>query len=204
MSKILVIGANGGIGTALVKELLSRNNNVTAWTSKDLDLNYPELIFTKNFNHYDILINCAAHSQGTYLGFLNNKWQNQISQITVNYTSNLMLFKHYAQSRSAGKYVWISTDLLQGARPFHSVYVSTKAASKIAFDLIKQDVTNINILEVKVGLTRSNFRYRNFEGTRSIEEINAIYDQEQALSPECVAANIVAAIDKNEKEIYIT
>jgi short-subunit dehydrogenase len=203
MSNILVIGANGGVGSSLV-ELLSQNNNVTAWTSKDLDLNYPEQIFTKNFNDYDILINCAAHSQGTYLGFLNNSWQNQISQIAVNYISNLMLFKHYAKSRSTGKYVWISTDLLQGARPFHSVYVSTKAASKIAFDLIKQDVTNIDILEVKVGLIRSNFRYRNFEGTLSMEEINAIYDQEQALSPEYVAANIVAAIDKNEKEIYIT
>jgi short-subunit dehydrogenase len=203
MRQALVIGASGGIGSRVVLELLQKNYKVTAWSSQDLDLNYPERIFTKDLSQYDVLVNCAGHSQGTYLGFVDNTWQNQVSQITVNYTSNLMLAKHYAQSRSSGQYVWISTILLDSARPFHSIYASTKAASKIALDLVRQDATHISIIEVKVGPTKTNFRYRNFLGSQSQQSVNSMYDQENSLSPQYVAAKIVQAIELNQTEIHI-
>ena len=203
MTKALVIGASGGIGKSVVNELECNGYDVTDWSSADLDLNYPERVFAKDFSQYDVLVNCAGHSQGTYLGFLDNSWQNQLSQITVNYTSNLMLAKHYAQSRSTGMYVWISTSLLDGARPFHSVYVSSKAASKVALDLVRQDATHINILEVKIGPTKTNFRYRNFQGTESEEHVNTMYDQENSMSPDYVAKKMVLAIEQNQREIYI-
>ena len=137
------------------------------------------------------------------MGKQDNTWQNQVSQITVNYTSNLMLAKHYAQSRSSGQYVWISTILLDSARPFHSIYASTKAASKIALDLVRQDATHISIIEVKVGPTKTNFRYRNFLGSQSQQSVNSMYDQENSLSPQYVAAKIVQAIELNQTEIHI-
>jgi short-subunit dehydrogenase len=204
MASILVIGGNGGIGSSLRLKLLAAGHLVTAWSSNDLDLNYPERIFDQDFSNYDILINCAGHSQGTYLGFLNNSWQNQLSQITVNYTSNLFLFKHYAQSRTQGKYAWVSTSLLDNARPFHSVYASTKVASKFALDLAQQDVKHISVLEIKVGPTKTNFRHRNFLGTVSAEQVNTMYDQENSLSSDYVAEQIILAIKKNQKEIHIT
>jgi NADP-dependent 3-hydroxy acid dehydrogenase YdfG len=114
-----------------------------------------------------------------------------------------MFAKHYAQSRSNGTYVWISTSLLDGARPFHSVYASTKFASKFALDLVRQDATHINILEVKVGPTRTNFRYRNFQGSESQESVNTMYDQEDSLLPDYVAVQIVQAIEQNQREIHI-
>jgi short-subunit dehydrogenase len=203
MATALVIGASGGIGSSVAIALENIMYDVTAWSSFDLDLNYPDRIFTKDFSKYDVIINCAGHSQGTYLGFINNSWQNQVSQITVNYISNLMLAKHYAQSRSNGTYVWISTSLLDGARPFHSVYASTKFASKFALDLVRQDATHINILEVKVGPTRTNFRYRNFQGSESQESVNTMYDQEDSLLPDYVAVQIVQAIEQNQREIHI-
>lgn len=203
MSQILLIGASGGIGSSLSTVLTDNGHKVTAWSSKDLDLNYPELIFTKDFSNYDILINCAGHSQGTFKGFLENNWQNQISQIMVNYASNLMLCKHYANSRSAGQYVWISTSLLDGARPFHSVYASTKAASKIALDLIRQEATHIEILEVKVGPTKTNFKFRNFQGSVPRAEVNTMYDQENSLLPDYVARQISDAIEQHQLRIHI-
>ena len=81
MSQILLIGASGGIGSSLSTVLTDSGHKVTAWSSADLDLNYPERVFNKDFSSYDILINCAGHSQGTFQGFLENNWQNQISQI---------------------------------------------------------------------------------------------------------------------------
>ena len=201
--KVLVVGASGGIGSSLSKLLIAQGHTVTEWTSLDLDLNYPEQIFEKDLSEYDLLLNCSGHSQGTFLGFLGNSWQNQLSQITVNYTSNVFLLKHYATSRNNGRYVWISTALLDGARPYHSIYASTKAASKCAIDLVRQEATHIDILEVKVGPVKTNFRYRNFQGTHSVEDVNSMYDREHSLSPEYVANEIMQAITQNQSEIYI-
>ena len=201
--KVLVVGASGGIGSNLSKLMHARGHAVTEWSSLDLDLNYPERIFNKDLTEYDLLLNCSGHSQGTFLGFLGNSWQNQLSQITVNYTSNLFLLKHYATSRKNGRYVWISTALLDGARPYHSIYASTKAASKCAIDLIRQEATHVDILEVKVGPTKTNFRYRNFQGTRSVEDVNSMYDQENSLSADYVAGEIMQAITQNQSEIHI-
>lgn len=200
---VLVVGASGGIGSRLSKLLTALGHTVTEWSSVDLDLNYPDRIFAKDLSGYNLLLNCSGHSQGTYLGFLANSWQNQLSQITVNYTSNLFLLKHYANSRKQGHYVWISTALLDGARPYHSIYASTKAASKCAIDLIRQEATHVDILEVKVGPTKTNFRYRNFLGTHSAEDVNNMYDQENSLSPDYVADEIMRAITQNQREIHI-
>ena len=89
---VLLLGATGGIGSNLLNLMQhSDTYTVDGWSSKNLDLNCPEKIFDCNFSKFDLLINCAGHNQGSYLGFLKNSWQNQISQITVNYISNLML-----------------------------------------------------------------------------------------------------------------
>ena len=93
--------------------------------------------------------------------------------------------------------------MIDNPTPFQSVYGSTKLASKFAIDLIRQEATHIDILEVKIGLVKTNFRYNNFEGTQSHEQINIAYNQANALSPEYVAQQIRSAINTNQKEIYI-
>jgi short-subunit dehydrogenase len=204
MPNVLLVGANGGIGSECCKELVKRGYNVDTVTSKDLDLDHPETIFNLDLHKIDILVNCAGHAQGTYQGFLKNTWQNQLSQIAVNYTSNLFLLKHFANTRPAGKYVWCSSNVLDKARPFHSVYAGTKAASKVAIDLIRQEATHIDILEVKFGLVKTKFRYRNFCGTIELTEVNRQYEEEGALSAEYVAVKMVDAIDSGLTEISIT
>jgi len=199
----LVIGSRGGIGASCYNELLRCGYTVSTLTSSDLDLNYPERIFDQNFSEFDVLVNCTGHSRGSYQGFLQNSWQNQLSQITVNYTANLFLLKHYANSRSNGRYVWISTVLMDQARPFHSTYASTKVGSKFAIDLARQEATHIDILEVKVGPTATNFRYNNFNGARTHDQVNIELEQDNSLSPDYVAEHIVQAIKQNKTEIYI-
>lgn len=202
-SKVLVIGANGGIGNCCVDKFSSQGYAVDSLTSAELDLNYPDRIFDLDFTAYDIIVNCAGHSQGTYRGFLNNDWNNQVSQITVNYISNLALLKHFARSRSQGKYIWINSILTQKARPFHSVYASSKIASKFAIDLIRQEATHIDILEVIVGVVKTNFKSRNFEGTQSQEVLDREYIDQSALDPADVAKQIVNATLTDLKEINI-
>jgi short-subunit dehydrogenase len=199
---VLVVGATGGIGSACCELLQEKNYNVTPWASKDLDLNFPDRVFAKDLSNFDIVINCAAHNQGTYQGFLKNNWENQLSQIMVNYASNLFLFKHYANSRSLGKYVWCSTDWSSGVTPYKSVYLSTKLAGQYAIDLSRQEVTHISVLEAQFGAVKTNLRYRNFEGTLSPEQVNATYDAD-TLDPKYVATRILEAINNNLEKVLI-
>lgn len=202
---ILVVGGSSGVGLACVG-LLKQNSNflVRSWGSDELDLNFPERIFSRDLAHYDFVINCAAHSHGTYQGFLTNSWQNQLSQIMVNYASNLFLFKHYANSRTSGKYVWCSTDLSQGVTPYKSVYLSTKVASQYAFDLIQKEATHVDILEVRFGAVKTNFRYRNFQGSLSRQQVDDTYKDTVVLDVQYVAKNIVAAMQTNQNKVLIT
>jgi len=202
--KVLIVGSSGGLGSACVVACQQQNWQVRGLTSADIDLNFPERVFDLDLSGINLLINCSGHSQGTYLGFLKNSWQNQLSQITVNYTANLALLKHFANSCNSGKYVWISTSLMhQGQRPFHSIYLSTKQASKMAIDLIRQEATHIDVLEVNVGPTRTNFRQRNFLYTKSAEEINMLYDQDRSHTPDHVAQQIISAVMLNCKELHL-
>ena len=195
MQRVLIIGATGGIGNELCQQMAdSADYEVAGWGSQDLDLDYPERIFDCDFNDIDILINCAGHNQGSYQGFEKNSWQNQYSQIRVNYISNLFLLKHYAQQRSQGKYVWLSTTSMDNPRIFHNTYTGSKVASKFSIDLIAQEITHIHVLEAKIGLTRSKIRYRNFEGTKTMQEVQDTYGDDHVLECDYVAEQLLSAI----------
>ena len=204
IQNILIIGANGGIGSKLCQIMTdSKQYIVTGWTSENLDLNYPERIFETDLSMYDMIINCAGHNQGSWQGNLKNTWQNQLSMITVNYISNIFLLKHYAKSRTNGRYVWISTTSMDDPTPYQSIYTGTKVASKFSIDLIAKEAVHISILNVKAGLTRTNLRFRNFEGTKTVQEVDATYGDIKVLSSLEVAQAMFDAIKKNKTEMLI-
>jgi hypothetical protein len=84
------------------------------------------------------------------------------------------------------------------------VYASTKAGSKVAIDLVQQEATHINVLEVKFGLVKTKFRHRNFGGTVDQTEVDRQYEQEGALGADYVAGKMVDAIESDATEINIT
>jgi short-subunit dehydrogenase len=203
MKKILVIGSTGGIGLELISEFKKKKYIVEGLNSKDLDLNFPEKIFQNDFSKFDIIVNASGHSKGTFKGFTLNDWKNQLSQITVNFISNIFILKHYIMQKQKGKYVWLNSILTEKARPYHSVYVSTKVASKTAIDLIKKEAPHIKVLEAQIGITKTNFRYTNFLGQHSKEEINKMYEKENACSAKEVAIKIIDAIEDGKEFIQI-
>lgn len=202
-NKVLVIGASGGIGSAVCTLLQSKNYVVTQWTSKELDLNYPEQIFSTDLSIFNMVINCAGHSQGTYQGFLKNSWQNQLSQINVNYVSNVLLLKHFANSVDEGKYVWCNSTSVDHTTPYKSVYASTKTASDYCFKWVSHELTNIDIIGIKIGLAKTNMRNRNFCGTLSNDEIEKSYQNEKIVHVEDIAKTMLYAIENNIQEITL-
>jgi short-subunit dehydrogenase len=202
--KVLLLGANGGIGSNLLHLMGSNNDyDVAGWTSADLDLNYPERIFDCDFSCYDVLINCAGHNQGSWQGNLKNTWLNQLSMIIVNYASNYFLLKHYANSRKSGVYVWISTTSMDNPTPYQSIYTGTKVASKFSIDLMAKEADHIQVLDAKVGLTKTKLRYRNFEGTKTWQEVEDTYGDVKTVPVLKVAQEILTGIQENKKEILI-
>lgn len=204
MQRALIIGATGGIGSNLLYQMGNHPDyEVAGWGSQDLNLDYPERIFDCDFSDIDILINCAGHNQGSYQGFMKNTWQHQYSQIRVNYIANLFLLKQFAQQRSQGKYVWLSSASIDNPRVFHSTYLGTKVASKFSIDLIAEEIPHIKILEAKIGLTRSNIRYRNFCGTKTWQQVQDTYGDDHVLECDYVAEQILSAIQKNLTQVDI-
>ena len=204
IQRVLILGATGGIGSNLLQQMAdSADYEVAGWSSADLDLDYPERIFDCDFSDIDILINCAGHNQGNYQGFMKNSWQNQYSQVRVNYVSNMFLLKQYAHQRSHGKYVWLNSASIKNPRSFHNTYIGSKVASKFSIDLIAQETDHIKILEASIGLTRSKIRYRNFCGTKTMQEVQDTYGDERVLECDYVAEQILLAInqDLNQTEI---
>lgn len=189
----LIVGGSGGIGSALVKKI----QQCHSISSKDLDLNRPETIKLFDFSNFKTVINAAGHSRGTFLGFQNNTFENITSQINVNYLSNLLILKKFAAQCSGGTYVWISSDVMDHPRPFHSVYASCKVASQYAMNLIRKEIDHIRILEIKIGFTRTNFRFNNFLGTKSKLEIDSSYP-EDTMEAEYVAEQILQCVNSNQ------
>ena len=204
IQKVLVIGATGGIGSACCEILKQDPKYQThGWSTADLDLDHPDRIFQTDLSVYDIVINCAAHNQGTFLGFLQNSWQNQLSQVMVNYVANLFLLKHYANSRKQGQYVWCSTDMTTGVTPYKSVYLSTKVGGQFALDLVKQEIKHVSILEAQFKSVKTNLRFRNFQGTLTQEQVDATYNDTELLPAEHVASKIIEAMENNLEKVLI-
>ncbi len=198
-NKSLVIGARGGLGSALIDKL----GTCDRLDSTQLNLDKPQDIKLQNFSLYDYILNVAGHSKGTFLGFQKNSYENIISQINVNFISNILLLKKYAEQKKKGTYVWISSDVMDNPKPFHSVYASSKIASQYAMNLIKKEIKHITIKEIKIGFTKTNFRYNNFLGTKTKNEIDISYKNDSALDPIFVAEEILKAVNSDKDFIHI-
>lgn len=203
MKNWLVIGKNGGLGSSCVEVLKSKNQKVIALSRQDLDLSDPASIINFDLSEFDVVINCTGHNKGTFRGFLGNDYENIVDQIQVNFIANLLLLKNYANSRTAGRYVWLNSTSTKNPTPYQSVYGSTKVASKFAIDLIKKEASHIDITECCVGLVKTNLRHTGYCGTKSKEMVNQEHAKLNSLDPRKVAEKIIDAIELNEEWIYI-
>ena len=202
---VLVTGASSGVGLACATQLANQGHTVTKWSSADCDFNHPEQIFDHDLSQYDMIINCAGHGQGHNHNFFTNTWQNQLSQVMVNYVSNIFLYKHYVNSRTSGRYVWIGTRLVlyPKNRPWQAVYSTTKDASSLTIDIANEDQNHISTLEILLGLTRSNFRNRSQCGTCPQDVIDKSWDEMGALDANEAARRIIEAAFSDCDKILI-
>lgn len=203
MTKYAVFGANGGIGKSCSDELKKHNIAVDQFTRSDLDFENSDAVINFDLSNYSHIINCTGTAVGSYQGFLKNDPKNIVKQITVNLTNNLLLLKNFINTNPNGHYTWIGSIVSEKPRPFHSIYGCTKLASTFATNLISQEAENMLITEVRLGVTATNIRHTNYNGSKTKKQVDQEYIDDNAMSADYAATKIIDGVFKNKLLIEI-
>jgi NADP-dependent 3-hydroxy acid dehydrogenase YdfG len=202
LSKIFITGGSSGVGQACV-QLLSEQHDVIAPTRAELDLSNFDTIDQLDLSSYDVVINCAGTNTGAYLGWQNNSWANQATQVNVNFTAALLLAKQYTKQCTHGQFIYFTSSNIDDPIAYNLFYTASKAALRYSMNTIKKDFSNIVFTEICPGKIRSNMLYQNYQGTKSPEEIDQMYAKGPVLYPTDIAVQVDTAIKYKLNQITI-
>jgi short-subunit dehydrogenase len=191
--KILITGGSGGVGKSVARQLGIYHDVVTP-SRDELDLSNFEQINNTDLSSYDVIVNCAGSNPGAYQGWLNNTWNNQENQVDVNFTGALLLAKQYVKQRTDGQFVFITSYNIEDPMALNIFYTASKAALRYSMQTLRKDVPGIVFTEICPGKIYTNMLNQNYQGTKTAEEIDRIYQQTPSLDPNSVAAAIETAI----------
>jgi NADP-dependent 3-hydroxy acid dehydrogenase YdfG len=200
--KIFLTGSSSGIGAA-TKKLLATEHEVTAPTRQEFDLEDFAMVEGADFSPYDVVINCAGANMGAWQGWHNNNWHNQSRHVAVNFTAPLLMAKQYTRQRSHGHFIYVTSASADDPIAYNIFMVASKAALRYSLDTVKKQYTNFVFSEICPGKVKSNMLQQNYQGTKTLEEIEQMYKQGPCLSSQQVAETIVAALNLRLDKITI-
>jgi len=193
MSKILIFGASGGLGSCLVNHLNNSNKKVISISSNELDFNSEDA--EKNIsqlieqNQPDIIINCA--------GILGNNSVDFNKIFNINLRSNWFISNYFINNQPFAKTVKIifigSSAYLKGKKDY-ILYASSKAALFNLFEGVSSFFENTNIIFGLVNPTRID--------TKMIQHLGKNPNFEY-LDPNDVALQIIDFISSLTKSYHL-
>jgi NADP-dependent 3-hydroxy acid dehydrogenase YdfG len=198
--KILITGGSSGVGKACI-DLLSGSYDVVAPTRAELDLLDFKKIDNYDLTGYDVVVNCAGANPGAYQGWLHNSWQNQSQQVSVNFTGALMLAKQYVKQRSQGQFVFVTSYNIEDPIPVNIFYTASKAALRYSMQTLRKQYSNIFFSEICPGKICTNMLQQNYQGTKTAQEIEDLYQQSPSLDADEVAQAIALVIQHRLNQI---
>ena len=191
--KIAITGSTSGVGRALVS-LLETHHEIIPLDRAKMDLADPSAVIQSEFDTCDMLINCAGTGRGGKIEFTQHD-PNDINEImSVNLLSPIYLTHRALAKNSACKIVNITSTNNNRYWSNDLAYSLSKKALGDFCNMLRVEYPGINLLEVRLGLTKTNFnqnRYRGCPG-RYVD----IYNQPH-LTPEEVATRIQTVLFDN-------
>ena len=199
---IFLTGASSGVGQACYN-LFKNQHNIVAPSSLDFDLADFENIANTDLSDIDCVINCAGANAGAYLGWLNNTYENQSQQVSVNFTGALLLAKQYVKQRSQGQFVFVTSYNIEDPISLNIFYTASKAALRYSMQTLRREFPGILFTEICPGKIKTNMLKQNYQGIKTDLEIEKIYAQSLSLEPDDVAKVIETAVQNKLTQITL-
>lgn len=192
---ILITGSSSGVGEGLMLSL-SKTHDVIGLTRNDLDLSNITNVATFNMPHVDMLINCAGTDIGGKIEFTKHNTNEVVTIINTNLIAPVLLSQKALQINSNCKIVNITSTNNIKYYPNNLTYSLSKKSLESFTNMLRVEYPSIDILEVRLGLTKTNFNHNRFKGHE--ERYNDIYYVNKHLKVEDVVTKIEEVLFNDE------
>jgi short-subunit dehydrogenase len=189
--KIAVTGSTSGVGQALVG-LLEMRHEIIHLNRAKVDLGDPHAVMKSEVETCDMLINCAGTDRGGKIEFVQHNISDINEIMSVNLLAPLCLTQQALSKNPNCKIVNITSTNNNRYWPNNLAYSLSKTALEEFGSMLRVEYPDIDLLEVRLGLTKTNFNQNRYHTapTRFVD----IYEKHPYLTPEEVAIRIVAVL----------
>lgn len=173
---ITITGTSSGVGKALSEELKNKFHNVLCLDRNSLDLSNIDEIMKYNMPQCDMLINCAGTDIGGKTLFTEHNQENILTILNTNLISSVLLTRKALKNNSNCKIVNITSTNNNRYYQNNLAYSLSKLALTNFNDMLRVEYPDIELLEIRLGLTKTNFnnnRYKN--NTEKFIDIYQLY-----------------------------
>jgi short-subunit dehydrogenase len=181
VSKYLIFGATGGLGSCLVTQLTNDSNQIISISRSHIDFNSEDSIRQTynliDFNQPDVIINCA--------GVLGNNDEDFNKIFNINLRSNWIISNYYIKNfllKKTVKIIFIGSSSCKSGKKDYVLYASSKAALSNLFEGVSSFFENSKVIFGLVNPTRID--------TKMIEHLERNPDLNY-LNPNSVATDII-------------
>lgn len=159
--RILITGTSSGLGQELASRL--QHHDVVALTRQLLDLSDIASVTDYDPGFCDILINCAGTDIGGKIDFVNHQSQNVVDILNTNLIAPVLLSKYVLANNAKCKVINITSTNNNRYHANNLSYSLSKKALAEFGAMLKVEYPDVNYLEVKLGLVKTEFNRNRYQ-----------------------------------------
>lgn len=197
---ILITGSSSGVGHGLLLSL-SKSYTVVGLSRSELDLSNTEQVSNFVMPTVDMLINCAGTDIGGKIEFTKHNTNEIVNIINTNLVAPVLLSQKALKNNINCKIVNVTSTNNKKYYANNLAYSLTKKALESFTNMLQVEYPKANILEVRLGLTKTNFNHSRYKGYE--ERFNDIYSNPHLTVDEVVTQLVEVLFDNSIKFIEI-